>query len=159
MDIDCKKCGKQNPEVFKYCWFCGDPLPAPPLVEKSCCKSQTYATLVASQDHVTWLAFSLAMTVEVLLATAYSRSNQDNLERYLLITIGIFMSIVFWYIVKKSNRDMSNYYGRAVKDYPEIFDFPPSQRVKGSASIIMELVFAIWLIIWILLLVLFFPGY
>ncbi len=115
------------------------------------------ATLATSQDQVTWLAFSLAMTVETLLGIAYVGDIKTEHGRMLIASAGAFLGFVFLLLVMRSNKDMGILYKKGDNSFPYAFHLPVEERfgVKvgrqsyPSAGNVMLVSLLIWIIAWI----------
>lgn len=111
--------------------------------------SQVLSTLIQSQDSVTWLAFSLAMTTEVLLLTAAAQLMFTEIRQLVLGGVGALVALAFLLLVSRSNQDMANLVRRASIDYQEAIDFPMSLRSQPpSATKIMAASLRLWIAGW-----------
>jgi hypothetical protein len=90
-------------------------------------RAQALATMIQSQDSVTWLAFSLAVTSEAVLLAAFSQ-NPPFMAGLALAITGFTIALVFRSLVEGSNTDMSSLYNLADFDYPDTFRIPQSTR-------------------------------
>ncbi len=100
-------------------------------------RAQSLATLIQSQDAVTWIALSLAITTEAVLLAAFVQHDATHAGRHVLAVSGSAFALIFRALVGRSNVDMSNYYGLASYDYPDTFHFPASIRTRIRARNLM----------------------
>jgi hypothetical protein len=119
-------------------------------------RAQALATMIQSQDGVTWLAFSLAITMEAVLLAAFVQKGTDFAGRTALFVAGFALAVIFMKLVRKSNADMGNYYLMAALDYPDTFHFPDSTRAKGSAGDLMSWTLVSSALGWVLLYIIYF---
>jgi len=141
MAMDCPNCGLVNQQHGETCQKCGKGILSPGEAAAS------LATLVQSQDSVTWVAFSLAMTLESVLLVGFYEIG----PRIQVIGItGILLAFAFFLLVVRSNRDMRVYYSRASARYPSVFDYTPDCVSKLlKARIIMMVVLIAWIPGWL----------
>ena len=116
-------------------------------------KAQILATLIQSQDNITWVAFSLAMTVESILLVGFF---QVNWGLKAIAIAGLFLDIVFLTLVTRSNMDMRTLYDVAAKDFSDAFALDRRQRLQIlgfqiRARYVMMLPFLAWLLGWLYL--------
>lgn len=154
----CWKCGADNPDDHSFCRLCGhhlewcdDPFHARDVI----------ATLTTSQDQVTWLAFSLAMTVETLLGIAYVGDIEVKEGRLLISLAGAFLALVFFLLVMRSTYDMRILARKGENAFPYAFHLPEEKRFgirietrqgmkrTPSAGQVMRITLAAWMLAWI----------
>lgn len=121
---------------------------APQPVQQEKAAAPVLATLILSQDHTTWLAFTLGMTSEVLLVTAFIQASSSGFK-WVLALGGVLVAGVFWNMVLRSNADMSALYHRAESIWKHIFHIPRQRRRGISADLVMNLAFGGWIIAWL----------
>jgi hypothetical protein len=117
-------------------------------------KAQVLATLIQSQDNVTWLAFSLAMTIQALLIIGFVSGEMNQSGRVLICFIGLMTSLIFWGLTTRSLGDMGIFYRRACQksfSYETVFDLPAGERRSISAGMLMFAAFIGWIILWSIL--------
>lgn len=155
MAIKCGKCGNDMSEGTEQCEMCGSFSRTPTTLEKDA-RAQVLATLVQSQDNITWLAFSLAMTIEVLLLATFAQIDSQGYGRGTLFIAGVLIGFGFWFIVHRSNVDMSNLYYRAARDYQDTFHFlnaerfPKTEYLRFATKRIIDIAFVALLVGWII---------
>lgn len=144
----CRNCGQENPKESEVCSGCKKE------ILQSGDRAQVLATLIQSQDSVTWIAFSLAMTVESILLVGFIQASSGL--RTIAIA-GFSLNVIFMILVVRSNMDMRALYKKAATDYPDAFVLPRSQRlhILGKdipAWQVMMVPFLAWMVGWIYLL-------
>jgi len=146
--MKCPNCGELKQVQGESCTKCGKDILSPGE------RAQVLATLIQSQDSVTWVAFSLAMTLEsVLLVGFYELESKIQLIGY----TGLVLAIAFLLLVTRSNLDMKTYYDRAAFEFPSVFDYERKKLlqkiiVKMKARHIMWVVLLAWTVGWFLVL-------
>ncbi len=111
------------------------------------------ATLIQSQDSITWLAFSLAVTTESVLLAAFAQTSITDKGKLMLTIAGPLLGIAFLLIIIRSNGDMNTLYGRAAKRYPSTFALG-ARSINLRAQYVMYLVLAGWIVGWPLIAIL-----
>ena len=118
-------------------------------------RAQALATLIASQDSVTWLAFSLAVTSEAVLLAAFSQTRPSFVLGLALAITGFTIALIFRSLVEGSNSDMSSLYTLADFDYPDTFRIPQSTRHtriwRLSAQELMNGTLVAFMVGWVIL--------
>lgn len=142
--MKCPKCGELNQKQGDPCSKCGYEIMSPGE------RAQVLATLIQSQDSVTWVAFSLAMTLESILLVGYYEL--ESKIRSLGI-VGMTLAIAFSLIVLRSNYDMKRYYDRASAKFPYVFDYERKGNweklvFKVKARYIMLVFLFAWFVGW-----------
>jgi len=146
--MKCRNCGLENPKNSELCSSCGKEILLPGE------RAQILATLVKSQDSITWLAFSLAMTIQsILLVGAIQASGGLRT----LAVAALALDVIFMILVVRSNMDMRALYKRAANDYPDAFALPRSERLRilgrdFPAWQVMMVPFLAWFVGWLYLL-------
>jgi len=121
MAMKCRNCGVESPKNSEVCSSCGKEILLPGV------RAQILATLVQSQDNVTWLAFSLAMTIQsILLVGAILASGGLRT----LAVAALTLDVIFMILVVRSNMDMRVLYKKAANDYPDAFAIPRAERLR-----------------------------
>jgi len=142
--MKCPNCGEPDQEKGELCSKCGNEVMSPGE------RAQVLATLIQSQDSITWVAFSLAMTLESLLLVGFYELESKIRA---LGVVGLVLAFAFLLLVMRSNHDMKNYYGRARDSFPYVFHY----ELKGvwkyvfklKARHIMLVVLSAWIAGWI----------
>jgi hypothetical protein len=148
MAMKCRNCSVENPKNSEVCSGCGKEMLAPGE------RAQILATLAQSQDNVTWLAFSLAMTIQsILLVGAIEASGGLRT----LAVAALTLDVTFTILVMRSNMDMMTLYKKAADDYPDAFALPQARRLRllGKdirAWQVMLVAFSGWFVGWLYLL-------
>jgi hypothetical protein len=140
MAMKCPNCGELDQKQGDSCSKCGKEIMSPGE------RAQVLATLIQSQDSITWLAFSLAMTLEsVLLVGFYELESKIRA----LGVAGLILAIAFLLLVMRSNHDMKKYYSRAKDSFPYVFHY----ELEGVWKIVFKLkarhIMAVVLLAWI----------
>ncbi len=152
----CAYCGRENPDYSFYCSSCGESL-RDSTVWNTGVKAQVAATLIASQDHITWLAFSLAMTTEALLLIGFfelefgpvNLQNTPSIIAHMILPAsGIFLAMVFRNMVNRSNADMGALYNKGEALATDVFHIPSRVRKGGKAGELMNHVLLTWAASW-----------
>ncbi|MBU0685185.1 MAG: hypothetical protein KJ653_04975 [Candidatus Thermoplasmatota archaeon] len=148
MAMKCRNCGQENPRESGVCSGCGKEILQPGD------RAQVLATLIQSQDTVTWVAFSLAMTVESILLVGFVQASSGL--RTIAIA-GLSLDVIFMILVVRSNMDMRALYKKAANTYPDAFALSRSERlhILGMdipAWQVMMVPFLAWMVGWIYLL-------
>ena len=142
--MKCRNCGVENPKNSEVCSGCGKEI-LPPSE-----RAQILATLIQSQDNVTWLAFSLAMTIQSILLVGVIQGS-GGLRT--LAVAALTLDVMFMILVVRSNMDMRALYKKAANDYPDAFALPRPERLRIlgrdiSAWQVMMVPFLAWLAGW-----------
>ena len=160
----CVNCGVENTDDAERCEDCGIFFrPAIPLGHEV--RAQVLATLIQSQENTTWLAFSLAMTIETLLLVTFTQIESNGYGRGALFLAGILLGVGFWSIVHRSNVDMRNLYNRAARDYQDTFHFlnaqrfPRSKRWRITTRRVVDIAFVVLVAGWIVVFSLYATGH
>jgi hypothetical protein len=147
--MKCPNCREPDQKQGESCSKCGKDIMSPGE------RAQVLATLIQSQDSITWVAFSLAMTLEsVLLVGFYELESKIKSIGF----TGLILAIAFLLLVTRSNHDMKKYYDRAVDEHPYIFHYERKGYVQKlvfrvlKARLIMGLVLLAWIAGWLLVL-------
>ena len=109
------------------------------------------ATLVASQDNTTWLAFTLGMTIESVLLIGFFQGvfDDEHLAAHLTIPLfGILIAWVFMNMVTRSNGDLGALYARGENIAFDAFNIPDSLRRGRPAGPIMIRALWVWGVAW-----------
>lgn len=134
------------------------PLPPPPAVSgpsptapgPDWGEAQVLATMIYGQDNTTWLAFSLAMTTEVLLLVGFFTMKLENF-RWVLAVAGILVGLIFRNMVLRSNGDLRILYNKTEgKHFRDTFYLPPHCRKGVSAGLTMDVALWGWVIAWLI---------
>ena len=153
--MECPNCGTESVDESEQCEDCGFFF-TPAISLKDETRAQVLATLIRSQDNITWLAFSLAMTIETILMVTFTQINSHGYGRDTLFLAGILIGVGFWFIVHRSNVDMSNLYRRAARDYQDTFHFlhaqrfPSTKRGRLAARRVIDIAFVVLLAGWVI---------
>jgi hypothetical protein len=148
MAMKCRNCGAENPKNSEVCSGCGKEIVPPGE------RAQILATMVQSQDIVTWLAFSLAMTIQTILLVGVILGSQGTRT---LAVAALTLDVIFMILVVRSNMDMRVLYKKAANDYPDAFALPRSEhlRILGRdipAWQVMMVPFLAWFVGWLYIL-------
>ena len=145
MAMKCPNCGEPDQRQGESCSKCGKEIISPGE------SAQILATLIQSQDSVTWVAFSLAMTLEsILLVGFYELESKIRALGF----VGLALAIAFFLIVMRSNQDMTKYYKRASDKFPHVFDYKREgtwERLvfKMKARYVMLAFLIAWFVGWV----------
>lgn len=142
----CPTCGNPLGPGARFCVRCGRELPQ---VINPDARVQALATVATSQDQVTWLAFSLAMTTEAVLLAAFIQ-DIDEVGRLMVSVIGALTGLSFLLLVARSNVDMKLLFGRGDDVFPDVFHLPNERRFGPRARHIMTASLVGWILFWTL---------
>jgi hypothetical protein len=118
-------------------------------------EAQVLATMIASQDHTTWLAFTLGMTSEVLLVNGFFLDTPLSRFLWVFPLGGILLAGVLWNMILRSNADMGALYENADTRWKHIFHIPGGRRRGASAGLVMNVAFGGWIVAWVIALAFF----
>jgi hypothetical protein len=109
------------------------------------------ATLLASQDNTTWLAFTLGMTVESVLLIGFFAGEFDGAHIAAHLTIplfGILLAFAFKNVVTRSIGDVRALYARGENIAFNAFNMPNGLRSGKSVSPMMIRIHWLWIVAW-----------
>jgi len=113
-------------------------------------EAQVLATMIYGQDNTAWLAFSLAMTTEVLLLIGFFQITLEEF-RWVLALAGVLVGLIFRNMVIRSNGDLAILYSKTKrKHFEETFDLPSHCRKGVSAGLTMNVALGGWIIAWLI---------
>lgn len=121
-------------------------------------EAQVLATMISGQDHITWLAFTLGMTSEVLLLVGFFQDTLIERYRWVVALGGVLVALVFRNMVIRSNGDMCVYMRRASANYGPTMSVRNGSRRGIPARWIMDMTFWAWVIAWLIALGVIFAG-
>jgi len=145
----CPSCRNPIGPGERFCSHCRRELPQ--AIDQEA-RAQALATIAASQDQVTWLAFSLAMTTEAVLIVAFVQDIGER-GRIIVSAIGLLLGLSFILLVMRSNADMGALYGRGEDVFPDVFHVNPQRRFGPRASCVMAASLLGRILFWIVALV------
>ncbi len=113
-------------------------------------EAQVLATMIYGQDNTTWLAFSLAMTSEVLLLVGFFQTTLEEF-RWVLALAGVLVGLIFRNMAIRSNGDLAILYNKTRgKHFEKTFDLPAHCRKGASAGLTMNVALWGWVIAWLI---------